>query len=46
PADPQALLGNPAKARQQLGWQPSMSLEDLMRMMVDEDCRAVQAARV
>ena len=46
PADPQALLGNPTRAQLQLGWQPSLSVEDLMRMMVDEDCRAVQAARV
>ncbi len=45
PADPRGLLGNPAKARQVLGWYPSISLEDLLRMMVDEDCRSLQGVK-
>ena len=31
------LIGNPEKARRQLGWQPATSLEQLCRMMVDAD---------
>ena len=45
PADPQALLGNPSKARQVLGWCPSVSFEQMVRMMVDSDLLAVQQNR-
>ena len=41
-ADPQGLLGNAEKAFQVLGWQPSVSFEQLVRMMVDVDLQAAQ----
>lgn len=39
PAEVDVLLGNPAKARTKLGWQPKTDLETLIRMMVDADMR-------
>jgi GDPmannose 4,6-dehydratase len=39
PAEVDRLLGNPAKARERLGWAPRTSFEDLVRMMVDADLR-------
>ncbi len=37
PAEVELLLGNPAKAKAQLGWQPKVSFEQLVTMMVDAD---------
>lgn len=41
PAEVDVLLGNPAKARASLGWEPRTSLEELMVMMVDADMERV-----
>jgi GDPmannose 4,6-dehydratase len=41
PAEVDVLLGNPAKARENLGWGPKTSLEELITMMVDADMRRV-----
>jgi len=41
PAEVDVLLGNPAKARAKLGWQPKTSLEQLVAMMVDADLERV-----
>ncbi|WP_193068774.1 GDP-mannose 4,6-dehydratase, partial [Halomonas sp. 3D7M] len=35
PAEVELLIGNPAKATQELGWQPNTSLEELCKMMVE-----------
>jgi GDPmannose 4,6-dehydratase len=37
PPDPVPLVGNPEKARRQLGWEPRMSFEELVKLMVDAD---------
>jgi GDPmannose 4,6-dehydratase len=37
PAEVSLLIGNPAKAREKLGWEPSTSLEELCSMMVRAD---------
>jgi GDPmannose 4,6-dehydratase len=37
PAEVDALLGDASKARRVLGWQPRVSFEELVRMMVDAD---------
>ena len=37
PAEVDHLIGNPAKARKTLGWEPSVNFEGLVRMMVDAD---------
>jgi GDPmannose 4,6-dehydratase len=39
PAEVELLIGNPAKAKDRLGWVPATSLEDLCQMMVREDLR-------
>jgi GDPmannose 4,6-dehydratase len=42
PAEVDVLRGNPAKARERLGWKATTSLEDLIVMMVDADLRRVE----
>jgi GDPmannose 4,6-dehydratase len=39
PAEVDLLIGNPAKARAVLGWEPRTTLEELCRMMVEADLR-------
>jgi len=42
PAEVETLLGNYAKARAELGWQPKTTVEELARMMVEADLRRRQ----
>ena len=37
PAEVDLLVGNPSKAKQKLGWEPSVSLPELVSMMVEAD---------
>jgi GDPmannose 4,6-dehydratase len=37
PAEVDQLLGNPAKARRNLGWQPRVTFDELVKIMVDHD---------
>ena len=37
PAEVDLLLGDPAKARRDLGWHPKVGFKDLVRLMVDAD---------
>jgi GDPmannose 4,6-dehydratase len=39
PAEVDLLIGDPAKARRVLGWEPKTTLEELCQMMVDADLR-------
>lgn len=39
PAEVDLLIGNPAKAKEVLGWEPKTSLEALCKMMVEADLR-------
>jgi GDPmannose 4,6-dehydratase len=39
PAEVDSLVGDSAKARRRLGWEPSTGFEELMRRMVDADLR-------
>lgn len=39
PAEVDLLIGNPARAREKLGWIPSTTLEQLCTMMVEADLR-------
>ncbi len=39
PAEVELLIGDPAKAKAKLGWEPKTSLEQLCQMMVDADLR-------
>ena len=42
PAEVKLLIGNPAKAKAKLGWEPKTTLEELCQMMVKEDIRRNQ----
>ena len=37
PAEVRTLLGDPAKAREKLGWMPEVTLEEMVREMVQAD---------
>lgn len=39
PAEVELLIGNPAKAKKELGWEPKTTLEQLCQMMVEADIR-------
>ena len=39
PAEVEVLIGDPAKARRELGWEPRTTLEELCQMMVEADLR-------
>jgi GDPmannose 4,6-dehydratase len=43
PAEVDLLIGDPAKAKERLGWEPTTSLEELCRMMVEADLRRNKA---
>jgi len=45
PAEVELLLADPTKARRELGWQPKVSFEQLVTMMVDADLARLSAAR-
>ncbi|HMM45534.1 MAG TPA: GDP-mannose 4,6-dehydratase [Candidatus Macondimonas sp.] len=42
PTEVETLLGNPAKARRQLGWAPKVGFEELVAEMVREDLKAAE----
>jgi GDPmannose 4,6-dehydratase len=46
PAEVDLLIGNPAKAREKLGWSAKTTLEELCRMMVEADLRRHKAGGV
>ena len=43
PAEVELLIGDPAKAKRDLGWAPTTTLEQLCDMMVEADIRRNQA---
>ncbi|MBI3785082.1 MAG: GDP-mannose 4,6-dehydratase, partial [Deltaproteobacteria bacterium] len=43
PAEVDHLIGNPSKAQRELGWQPLVTFEELIKMMVDADLARVAA---
>jgi len=42
PTEVETLLGNPDKARRQLGWTPRTSFDEMVREMVREDLRSAE----
>ncbi len=42
PAEVDMLIGNPAKAKEKLGWKPQVSFKELIELMVDSDLDLVQ----
>ena len=43
PAEVEHLVGDAAKAREQLGWVPHTSFEEMVRLMVDSDLEMLAA---
>jgi GDPmannose 4,6-dehydratase len=41
PAEVDLLVGDPTKARHTLGWEPKTTFEELIRLMVDADAKAL-----
>lgn len=41
PAEVDLLIGDPAKANAKLGWEPSLTFEELVKLMVDADLQAL-----
>ena len=39
PVEVEELLGDSSKARRELGWKPTYSFDELVREMVEEDCK-------
>jgi len=42
PAEVDVLVGDPAKARRQLGWEPKVRFQELVRLMVEADLERAQ----
>ncbi|MCA9932267.1 MAG: GDP-mannose 4,6-dehydratase, partial [Anaerolineales bacterium] len=42
PAEVDLLVGDPSKAGKNLGWEPDVSFEQLIKMMVDADIKMLQ----
>jgi GDPmannose 4,6-dehydratase len=45
PPEPVRLVGNPAKARDQLGWEPRTTFEEMIGAMVETDLAELHAAQ-
>ena len=45
PAEVETLLGNAEKAKRQLGWAPTTSLEDMIKEMIEKDITLAKKAR-
>jgi len=41
PAEVELLIGDPTKAKQKLGWEPSVTFEQLVHLMVEADLKAM-----
>lgn len=46
PTEVDLLLGNAAKAKNQLGWQPKVTFKELARMMTDSDLKLAASEKV
>jgi GDPmannose 4,6-dehydratase len=42
PAEVDALCGDAAKAREKLGWEPTVTFKELVRIMVESDVKALE----
>jgi GDPmannose 4,6-dehydratase len=45
PAEVDLLIGDPSKAKRALGWQPEVSFEQMIKMMVESDIKRLAATR-
>jgi len=44
PAEVEQLLGDPSKAKKQLGWEPKVKFEELVKIMTDGDLKILDGA--
>ncbi|MDB5204375.1 MAG: gmd [Candidatus Taylorbacteria bacterium] len=42
PAEVDLLIGDPAKAKEKLGWEPKTKFEDLVKIMIDSDMKLAE----
>ena len=42
PTEVETLLGDPSKAKRELGWTPRTSFDELVREMVESDLKAAE----
>jgi GDPmannose 4,6-dehydratase len=42
PAEVDALCGDPSKAREKLGWEPTVTFKELVRIMVESDVKTLE----
>jgi GDPmannose 4,6-dehydratase len=42
PSEVDVLLGDPSKAREQLGWEPTVTFDQLVQIMVDADIKEIE----
>ncbi|WP_050028658.1 GDP-mannose 4,6-dehydratase [Verrucomicrobium sp. BvORR034] len=45
PAEVELLIGDPAKAKRQLGWEPKVRFKELVKLMVDADLKLAEAEK-
>jgi GDPmannose 4,6-dehydratase len=45
PAEVELLIGDPAKAKRQLGWEPKVKFKELVKIMVEADLKLAQAEK-
>ncbi|MBP0015743.1 MAG: GDP-mannose 4,6-dehydratase [Roseofilum sp. SBFL] len=45
PAEVDLLIGDPSKAKEKLGWEPSVTFEELVKLMVDSDREVLEKAK-
>ena len=43
PTEVDILLGDSSKAKEQLGWEPKTSLQEIVKMMVDSDIKKIRS---
>jgi GDPmannose 4,6-dehydratase len=46
PPEPTPRVGDSTRARERLGWRPTLSFDALIKRMVDADVRALEADRM
>jgi len=46
PTEVDILLGDPSKAKAKLGWEPKVSFDELVKIMVEEDIKEAQKDRI
>ena len=42
PAEVDVLLGDPSKAKKELGWEPEVTFEELVKIMVESDLKTIE----